>query len=382
MLLPGAKITRDRNCMEIALIGLPQSGKTTLLNALTRGRSEVDTYGNVRQEMRVGVTGMRDIRLDNLARLFGPDKVVQVEIKYLDVPAVPVEAANGAGIGGQYLNLLQDSDALLHVVRAFEDPSVPHAAGGVDPDSDVAMMQQELALSDMGILERRSQRIETSLKGASGHERDTLLKESSTVQRLTKGLEEGIPVRSQRITAEESGVLSNFRLLTAKPILIVINVDEATLTESGGPAHELEERLAARWDGPGVKVTSLCARLEMELSQLDHQDELEFRESMGLRESGVDRIVGQSYELLSLISFFTYVSKEVRAWSVPDSTPATRAAGKIHSDMERGFIRAEVIAFDDLVRCGSVAQVQEGRPDAAGGEGLPGQGRRRYNVSV
>ncbi len=326
------------------------------MNALTRGRAEAGVYGGARQEIQAGVTRMPDSRLDTLARIFSPDKVVPVEIKYWDVPVGSGMAEEGAGIGGQALNLLQRADALLHVVRAFEDPSVPHVIGSVDPRRDAANMQAELTFSDLAILERRMQRIEVSLKGAGGRDRDLLLREEAVIRRLKDDLEKDVPVREQETLPEEADILSNYHLLTAKPLLTVFNIDEAGMTG----AAELEDELVGPWAGkPGVRATTLCGKLEMELSQLPPGDEMEFRESMGLRESGLDRVIGLSYDLLSLVSFFTYVSKEVRAWTVPSGTPAVKAAGKIHSDMERGFIRAEVIAFNDLARCGSVAQCRK-----------------------
>ena len=341
--------------MEIALIGFPKSGKTTLLMALTRGRMEAGGYGGPRQDVHAGVAQMPDHRLDTLARIFEPDKVVSVEIKYWDVPAASGVSGDGAGIGGQFLNLLQNSDALLHVVRAFEDPSVAHINESVDPHRDLADMEGELVFSDMGILERRGQRIETTLKGAKGHERDMLLREGSILQRLREGLEKNVPVREQQVVPEERDILSNYQLLTDKPLLTVFNMDEAGLPK----ATELENELASRYHRAGVRATTLCAQLEMELSQLPPDDERDFRESMGFQVSGLDRVVQASHELMSLVSFYTYVSKEVRAWTVPSNTPAVRAAGKIHSDMERGFIRAEVVAFDDLETCGSVAQCKK-----------------------
>ena len=324
------------------------------MNALTRGRAEAGVYGAARQEVHAGVIRMPDPRLDTLAQIFNPDKVVSVEIKYWDVPAGSGITGHSAGIGGQFLNLLQNADALLHVVRSFEDPSVPHTSGSIDPYRDAANMEVELAFSDLAILERRVQRIEASLKGARGHERDTLLREGLLVQRLKEGLEKDVPVREQEVPLEEKDILSNYQLLTAKPQLILLNVDEAAL--SGARGENLEEELAHRYKRPGMKATTLLGKLEMELSELAAEDEREFRESMGIQESGLDRVMRLSYELMSLLSFFTYVSKEVRAWTVPANTPAVKAAGNIHSDMERGFIRAEVIALDDLARCGSVAQ--------------------------
>ena len=314
--------------MEIGLIGLSQSGKTTLLSALTRGRAEVGTHGSGRQEVHAGVSRMADLRLDTLARIFEPERLVPVEVKCWDVP--PSTGGEGPGIAGQFLNLLQSADALLHVVRAFEDPSVPHVAGSVDPYRDMAAVQEELALSDLAILERRLERTQAGLKGASGRERDLLMGEDSVIQHIKEGLDSGVPVREQEVSGEEQGMLSDYQLLTAKPLLVVFNMDESGLSE----AARQEQSLDTRFEKPGIAATALCAKLEMELSQLDHGDEREFRESMGLDGSGVDRVVNLSHELLSLVLFFTYVSREVRAWTVPAGTPAAMAAGRIHSDME------------------------------------------------
>jgi GTP-binding protein YchF len=295
---------------------------------------------------------MADARLDTLVRIFRPEKAVPVEIKYWDVPAAVGESREGGGIGGLYLNLLQGADALLHVVRAFQDPTVPHVRGSVDPARDMADMEVELTLSDLAIVERRVRRIEAQLKGSKGRERDLLLREGDLLQRLRDGLEAGLPVRAQEVPGQTEDVLSNYQLLTAKPLVTVVNVDEAAPHDGAG----LE---GAGMDGTGKGAVLLSAKLEMELAQLGPEDEAAFRDSMGLREAGAARVVQTSFRLLSLICFFTYVSGEVRAWTVPASTPAVRAAGKIHSDMERGFIRAEVVSFGDLAACGSVAQCKK-----------------------
>ena len=338
--------------MEIGLIGLPQSGKSTLLNALTKGRADASAQSGSRQDIRVGISKMFDPRLKTLVEIFNPDKTVPAEVQYWDVPASSAGADDKAALGGQFLHQLQSADALLHVVRAFGDPSVPHISGNVDPHRDVATMDAELAFSDLEILERRVLRIEESLKGPKGRERDLLLKEGPLLQRLKNGLESDVPIREQQILPEEEAIISNYQLLTAKPLLLVFNIDEATLPRKA----DLERELTDRYAKPGAKATSMCGKLEMELSQLAPEDERDFRESMGLQESGVDNVVRFSHELLSRVSFFTGASNEVRAWSIPVNTPAVKAAGKIHTDLERGFIRAEVVAFDDLARCGSLAQ--------------------------
>ncbi len=353
--------------MEIGLIGLPQSGKSTLLTALTKGRAEASTQSSSRQDIRVGISKMFDSRLETLVGMYNPDKTVPAEVQYWDVPASSAGPDDKAGIGGQFLNQLQSADALLHVVRAFGDPSVPHISGNVDPHRDVATMAADLAFSDLEILERRVLRIEESLKGPKGRERDLLLKEGPLLKRLKDGLESDVPIREQHVLPEEEAIISNYQLLTAKPLLLVFNIDEETLPGK----DDLDQELASRYNKPGAKATPMCGKLEMELSQLAPEDEREFRESMGLQESGVDNVVHLSYDLLSLVSFFTYGPDEVRAWSIPANTPAVKAAGKIHTDLERGFIRAEVVAFDDLARCGSMGQCKNQGLLRLEGKGYP-----------
>ena len=294
---------------------------------------------------------MSDPRLDSLANIFQPEKTTPAEVRYWDVPAGVNGAGESAGLGGRYLNVLQGADALLHVVRQFRDPSVAHVRGTVDPARDAADLEMELALSDLAILERRLERIEAQQKGAKGAERDVLTREQALLQRLKDGLEDGRPVRQQEAPEQMAGVLSNYQLLTAKPLLTVVNTDE--------DAPPLGEPWGAAGGGPGTECTSLSAKLEMELTQLAPEDEEEFRVSMGLAESGVDRVVRLSSRLLSLVSFFTHVSKEVRAWTVPEDTPAVKAAGRIHTDIERGFIRAEVVSFDDLSAHGALAHCRK-----------------------
>lgn len=343
--------------MEIGIIGFPQSGKSTLLSALTRGRSEASAAGSSRQDVLVGTTRMHDARLDTLAGIYNPKKVVPAEVTYWDVPAV-AEGADRQGIGGQYLNLLQGADAFILVVRAFHDPSVAHVSGSVDPLRDAEAMQGELALSDLVILERRIARIESALKGARGGDRDNLLKEADLLGRVREKLESGVPLREQELSADEHTPLSNYQFLTGKPLLLVFNADEQE--RDGQP--DLSPWVEVGPRTPMVSALSLCAKLEMELAQLPPEDEAEFRSSMEVGEPALEKVVSESYRLLGLISFFTVGPDEVRAWTIRAGSEAAGAAGKIHTDMERGFIRAEVVTYDDLARWGSIPNVKkEGR---------------------
>lgn len=343
--------------VEIGIIGFPQSGKSTLLSALTRGRSEASAAGSSRQDVLVGTTRMHDDRLDTLAGIYHPKKVVHAEVTYWDVPAV-AEGDSRQGIGGQYLNLLQGADAFILVVRAFRDPAVPHVAGSVDPLRDVEAMQGELALSDLVILERRISRIEAALKGARTQERENLLRESALLERVKEKLEAGVPLRDQQLSSDENILLSNYQLLTGKPLLLAFNTDEEEENSQPDLAPWMQEGSGT----PMVSALSLCAKLEMELAQLPPEDEAEFRSSMDVGEPALEKVVSTSYKLLGLISFFTVGPDEVRAWTIEAGTGAAGAAGKIHSDMERGFIRAEVVTYEDLARWGSIANVKkEGR---------------------
>ena len=339
--------------MEIALLGLPQSGKTTLLNALTHGRTQ--SGSGAKQEVHAGVSKILDSRLDSLVAVGKPEKVTPAEITYWDVPAASGTLGEGSGIGGLFLNLLQNADALLFVVRAFSDPSVPHLSGSVDPLRDLESMEAELAFSDLAILERRVARIQDALKGAKGHERDLLLKEEALLGHIKEGLERDVPLREQEINEEGKGLISNYQFLTDKPLLIVFNVDEGALPD----VLELQDELARHNLRSGVKATALSAKLEMELSALSSEEEKEFRESLDVLESGAAKVGKLAYDAMSLVCYFTYSSKEARAWPIPVDTPAVKAAGKIHTDMERGFIRAEVVGLDDLVRCGSMAECKK-----------------------
>ena len=341
------------NQMEIVLLGLPQSGKTTLLNALTRGRTQAGS--GAKQEVLAGVSKILDPRLDSLAAVGKPEKVTPAEITYWDVPAASGTLGEGAGIGGQFLNLLQNADALLIVVRAFSDPSVPHLSGTVDPLRDLESMEAELAFSDLAILERRVARIQDTLKGAKGHERDRLLKEEALLDRIKEELERDVPLREQQINEEGKGLIFNYQFLTDKPLLIVFNVDEGKLPD----APALQDEMARHNQRSGVRATALSAKLEMELSALSFEEEKEFRESLGVLESGGAKVGTLAYDAMSMVCYFTYGPTEARAWPVPVDIPAVKAAGKIHTDLERGFIRAEVVGLDDLIRCGSIAECKK-----------------------
>ncbi|UCB43350.1 MAG: redox-regulated ATPase YchF [Dehalococcoidales bacterium] len=340
--------------IEIGIIGLPQSGRTTFFNALARG--EADTVKHAQAgAAHVGVASFADPRLDTLTDILKPNKTIPITVSYVDIGASVKGLVEGKGIAGQLLTQLSKVDALINVVREFQNDSIPHSEGSLDVARDIAAMNLEMAFSDLAIIERRMGRIEESLKGAKPAERQPFLREEEVLAKVKAGLEEEVPIREQTLTGEETRAISNFRFLTAKPLLIVVNIGEDRLPE----AETLEAELNATYARPKCRVVTLCGKLEMELSQLDSETAATWQAEFGLTESGFIRIIRVSYELLGLVSFFTIASSEVRAWPVPGRTVAPVAAGKIHSDMERGFIRAEVISFDDLVKCGSLAEARK-----------------------
>ncbi len=330
--------------IDIGITGLAKSGKTTVFNALTRGKADTESPG-----AHVGVAKIPEPRLKMLADMLQPKRVVPAEARYIDIGA-PVKA-----ISGQLLAELSNVDAVINVVRAFADESIPHTEGSLDVNRDIATTDLELAFSDLAIIERRGGKIEISLKGAKPPERQNLLREQELLTKVKADLEKDVPIRELRLTAGEARTIAGYQFLTAKPLLIVVNIGEEQLPQ----AESLENELNSRYSRPKCRLIALCGKLEMELTQLDNSAAESFRAEFGLKESGLDRTIRVSYELLGLISFFTIASGEVKAWSIQDGTDAVTAAGKIHSDMERGFIRAEVVGYDDLVKCGGIAEARK-----------------------
>jgi GTP-binding protein YchF len=337
--------------VKVAIIGIPESGKTSIFNALTRGKAEVAAYSPTLAP-NIGVAKVPDSRLSVLAGIFQPKKTVPAEVSYTDI-AGSIKGFGKQGAGGELLNYLTTADALLQVVRTFEDDQVPHPEGSIDPKRDIASLDLELALSDLDIMERRLDKLEASLKGAKAAERESYLKEQSLLQKIKAELEKDVPIRLQGLAKEELKMLANYQFLTAKPMLVVLNIGEEQIPQ----ASQLEGEMSSLY--PQFAVVPLCGKLEMELAQLSHAEAREFREAMGLSKPALERVIDHSYSLLGLVSFFTTVSSELKAWTIPAGTPAPKAAGKIHSDMERGFIRAEVISYSDLESCGNLAEARK-----------------------
>ena len=337
--------------MQITIIGLPYSGKTTIFNAATRGSAQVASYSGASRP-NIGVAKVPDSRLDTLTGIYQPSKTTPAEITYVDLPAAPEGLGKTRGVSGAYLNQLQTADALAIVARSFEDPSVPDGGDGVDAFRDVETMLYELTFADLDILQRRIERIDQNSKGARSGERDALIREKALMSALRDGLESGEPIRNQKLSADERRRVNEFQFLTAKPVIVVVNAGE----DQADGIEEIQARLDSEVAESDVLTAVLVGSLEMELGQMSPEDEAEFRESLDVGESGLDRMVRLSYEALDRITFFTGNRNEVRAWTITNGDSAERAAGTIHSDMQRGFIRAEVVAYDDLARCGSEAE--------------------------
>jgi hypothetical protein len=338
--------------MEIGIVGLSKSGKTTVFNALTRGKAETMAYSTTTTEPNIGVAKVQDPRLLRLEEMLKPKRTIPAEVKYVDM-AIPRGLGKGEGLSSQFLTHLSKVDALIYIVRAFQDERVPHIEGSIDPERDIATINLELTFSDLTIIERRLKRIEDSLKGARSPERETLHREQTLMARIKAALENEVAVREQSLNEEEAKTIANYQFLTAKPMMVGLNIGEEQLPQAS--SLEAEIRLSS----PQFQIAALCGKLEMELTQLPDAEAEEFRSALGIKERAIDRFIKLSYELLGLISFFTTASGEMKAWTIHRNTPASKAAGKIHSDMERGFIRAEVITYDELIRCGSLAKARK-----------------------
>ena len=341
--------------MDIGIIGLPQSGKTTVFNALTRGNADTSGASGSATEMHLGVVKVPDPRLEVLAGIYNPRRVVPAEIKYWDVPG-PESLSKNRGIVGQYRNILQGADAFLVVVRAFDNPSVVHPLETVDPGRDLKSMLDELIFADLEVMERAVARLEEGMKKAKPAERPAMTRQLEAVQQVRAGLEDGIPLRAQQVSESEQAILVNYQLLSGKQVIAVFNTNE------NGPDHTLDSLGLAEGLGSVNGEVCISAKIEAELALMPDDEAEEFRTDLGLDEAAMDRVIRTSYATLGLVSFLTVGPDEVRAWSVPNGIPAQDAAGVIHSDFVRGFIRAEVIPYDDLRRCGNLAQ---GRKEGA-----------------
>ena len=341
--------------LRLVIVGLPGSGKTTVFNALTRAEAATGGYTAAEDQPNLATVKVPDARLDTLTAMFKPKKTVPADVQYVDVAGL-AKGMGEQGLSGQLLGHLAQGQALVHVVRAFEDENVPHPEDTVDPLRDIETIGLELTFSDLGIIEKRLERIKNTIGKTRGAEREANEREAALLERLRGALEAGTPIRAAGLSEDEEKILRGFGFLTAKPLLILLNLGEAQL---GAAGERLTTAARERFGRPGVEVAALVGKIEMELAQLDPADAAEFMADLGIAESGLDRVIALSYGLLGLISFLTAGPDECRAWTIPRGSTAVEAAGAIHSDLARGFIRAEVVAYDDLVAAGSLPEARK-----------------------
>ena len=337
--------------MKIGIVGLPNVGKSTLFNAITNAGAECANYPFCTIEPNVGVVPVPDERLDNLAKMYNPQKVTHAVIEFVDIAGLVKGASKGEGLGNKFLSHIRETDAICQVVRCFEDSNIIHVDGSINPVRDIETINLELVFADLETGEKRIDRASKLIKGDKKYQL-----EFDTWKKVRDALQNGKPARSLEYTDEELEIVRDGFLLTMKPILYVANVSEdQLLDENDANVNSVKEY--AKQDK--AEVIKLCVKIEEELSSLDGNDKKEMLEALGLEESGLDKVIKASYDLLGLMSFLTAGEPEVRAWTIKKGTKAPQAAGKIHSDIERGFIRAEIVSYDDLMREGSMTAAKE-----------------------
>jgi len=327
------------------IVGLPNVGKSTIFNALTAAGAEVASYRFCTIEPNVGIVPVPDGRLEAIAERIRPKKKVPTTLEFIDIAGLVKGASRGEGLGNQFLDHIRTVDAVAHTVRCFENENVSHDFGSIDPVRDIEVIQTELILSDLQTVERRREKVERLHRVGA---KEAAL-EMEVYERVYSVLDQGKRAGSLNLAGEEAAILADLHLLTAKPVFWIANVDQKELRGQGACLKVLSEWI----DKEGARMVIICGDLESEIAELQEDEREEFRRELGLEGSSLYRLIQVGYEILNLITFYTTVSSELKAWTVPKGTAAPKAAGKIHSDMEKGFIRAEVLSFEDFVTCGS-----------------------------
>ncbi len=340
--------------MKLGIVGLPNVGKSTLFNAITNAGAQSANYPFCTIEPNVGVVTVPDRRLDALAEMYEPEKYTPATIEFVDIAGLVKGASKGEGLGNKFLANIREVDAIVHVVRCFENDDIIHVDGSIDPARDIETINVELILSDLEMIDRRIEKTQKLIKGDKKFQADY-----EFFKRVRQALDEGRPARSVDCTPEEAQLLSSVALLTNKPIIYAANLSDGDFQNGSADANPYFQTVKQIAEAEHAAVLPICAEVEAEIAGMDPEEKELFLSEMGLEQSGLDRLINACYDLLGLISYLTAGKQEVRAWTITRGTRAPQAAGKIHTDFERGFIRAEVVAFDDLMACGSMAAAKE-----------------------
>ena len=338
--------------MKIGIVGLPNVGKSTMFNSITKAGAECANYPFCTIEPNVGVVAVPDERIDKLAEMYKPQKVTKAVVEFVDIAGLVKGASKGEGLGNKFLSHIREVDAIAQVVRCFEDSNVIHVDGNINPLRDIETINLELIFADMETLDKRLEKAKKNLKADKKYQT-----EIDVIEKVKANLEKGIPARAIDLNDEELEIIKDMFLLTSKPIIYIANISEEQMSNAENDEKVKQVKEYAQKEN--AEVIPLCVKIEEELSGLDDNDKAEMLEALGLQESGLDKLIKKSYDLLGLMSFITAGEPEVRAWTIKKGTKAPKAAGKIHSDIERGFIKAEIVSYDDLIREGSMVSAKE-----------------------